>query len=159
MINTTFRRMMALCMAVAITIGVAGVTVSGQDTDPNFDEMQLQRSENPTQLVDGEGLEQLEANCLQCHTAQPILTHDGFTPEIWASEVEKMRTTYGAEITDEDAAIITAYLAWYYSDEPVSAENQLLNGLNTEEEDPTFPDDQATPVPDPEGTPITDPAE
>lgn len=158
MLRQTTHRIATLVFALALMSGVAGI-VYAQDTDPNFDEMQLQRSENTATLVDGEGKDVVEANCLACHTAQPIITHDGFTADTWVSIVAKMRNTYGAEITDEDAAIITAYLVWHYSDEPPSAENQLLNGMNTEEEDPVFDESQATPAAEDEATPQASPAD
>ena len=65
-----------------------------------------------------------------------------------------MRQTYGAEITDEDAEIIVAYLSEHYSDEPVSPDDFLLMGLNAEVEDAGV-DPAATPG----ATPNPDPSE
>lgn len=60
-----------------------------------------------------------------------------------------MRNTYGAEISDEDAAWIVAYLTDNYASEPVSPENMLLNGVNTTRyQEPQFADPTAaTPEP------------
>lgn len=136
--RTTFGKQFALLLMIGLlTIGFAVGQAAGQDSED--EELTLVPSQNPSSLVDAPGKEQLEANCLACHTAQPILTHEGFTPEVWDAEVQKMRNTYGAEISDEDAAWIIAYLTDNYAGDPITAENMLLNGLNaTEQGEPTF---------------------
>lgn len=142
------RQFTLLFVAIILVAGFAVGQVAGQDS--GSEELTLIPAKNPTRLVDAPGREQLEANCLACHTAQPILTHDGFTPQVWNSEVQKMRESYGAKISDEDAAWIIAYLTDNYSSEPVSADNLLLNGLNTTRyQEPTFaaPNAAATPAP------------
>lgn len=140
------RQLALLFVAVVLVAGFAVGQVAGQDSE---EELTLIPAKNPTKLVDAPGKDQLEANCLACHTAQPILTHDGFTPQVWDSEVQKMRESYGAEISDEDAAWIIAYLTDNYSSEPISADNMLLNGLNTTRyQEPQFADpNAATPAP------------
>jgi hypothetical protein len=82
-------------------------------------------------------------------TSQPILTHDGFTPQVRNSEVQRMHEAYGAEISDEEATWIIAYLTDNYASEPISADNMLLNGLNTTRyQEPQFADpNAATPAP------------
>lgn len=150
------RQVILLLIAAVMVVGVAGTAVARQDSDAESTPIPLRAlpSENPAQLVDAEGLETLQANCLACHTAQPILTHDGFTPEVWQSEVDKMRQTYGAEISDEDAEVIVAYLSENYSNEPISPDDFLLYGLNAEVEDAGV-DAAATPG----ATPNPDPSE
>lgn len=146
--RSTFTKQIALLFVAAIlTAGFAVSQVAGQDSEG--EDLTLVRSQNPTQLVDAPGKEQLEANCLACHTAQPILTHDGFTPQVWDAEVQKMRNNYGAEISDEDAAWIVAYLSDNYAADPISPENMLLNGLNTTRyQEPQFAQpSMATPAP------------
>jgi hypothetical protein len=145
--RSSFTKQIALLfVAIVLTAGFAVGHVAGQDSE---EELTLIPAKNPTKLVDAPGKDQLEANCLACHTAQPILTHDGFTPQVWDSEVQKMREAYGAEISDEDAAWIIAYLTDNYSSEPISADNMLLNGLNTTRyQEPQFADpNAATPAP------------
>lgn len=66
-------------------------------------------------LVRDEDSGLVQAYCTACHSLAPILRHAGFTPEVWASEVQKMRESYGAPIDDATAKAITAYLQKYYS--------------------------------------------
>jgi mono/diheme cytochrome c family protein len=154
----TFRskQLVLLLVAVLMLAGVASTAMAQQDNEAASTPIPLRGvpSQNPAALVEAEGAETLQANCLACHTAQPILTHDGFTPEVWQAEVDKMRQTYGAEITDEDAEIIVAYLSEHYSDEPVSPDDFLLMGLNAEVDDAGV-DPAATPG----ATPNPDPSE
>lgn len=160
--STKAKQLLMLLSIAAVTVSLAIGQVAGQDAD---EEIKLVPSQNPTQLVDAPGKEQLEANCLACHTAQPILTHAGFTPEVWDAEVQKMRNLYGAEVSDEDAAWIVAYLMDNYSDPPLSPENVLLNGINTTRfQEPVLavaeqtPETEATPEPEePIATPEASP--
>lgn len=153
MTMTPFRKLAVLVLLGVVLAGITGGTiVARQDAEETPIPLRPLPSENPTELVEAEGLETLQANCLSCHAMQPILTHDGFTPEVWAAEVDKMRNTYGAEISDEDAEIIIDYLSENYSSEPVSRDDFLLYGLNADvgEEgvDPAATPG-ATPNPDP----------
>lgn len=150
------KQVILLLVIGLLTAGFAMSTVSGQGTPEEEEQIRLMPSENPAELIDAPGLEQLMANCLACHTAQPILTHNGFSAQVWETEVQKMRDTFGAEISDEDAARIVEYLQQNYSSEPVSAENMLLNGVNaTHDQEPVFEGPEGTP--EPEGPPVVSP--
>jgi cytochrome c5 len=151
------KHVVLLLMIGVLTTGVAIGTVSGQETPEAEQRITIMPSENPAQLIQAPGVELVQANCLACHTAQPILTHNGFSADVWASEVQRMRETYGAQISDEDAAAIVRYLQENYSGEPISAENMLLNGINaTRDQEPLFEGQQGTP--EPAGTPVVVPA-
>ncbi len=145
--RSTFGKQVALLAMIGmLTVAFAIGQAAGQGSDG---ELTLVPSQNPAKLVDAPGKDKLEANCLVCHQAQPILTHTGFTPETWDAEVQKMRNTYGAEVSDEDAAWIIAYLSDNYSNPPASPENILLNGVNaTQGSEPVFAA-PATPVASP----------
>lgn len=66
-------------------------------------------------LAEGSGKGLVEAYCTACHSLAPIVHHGGFTTDQWASEVTKMRESYGAPIDDATAAQITSYLQAHYS--------------------------------------------
>lgn len=83
------------------------------------------------------------------HTVKPIVTHDGFSAGTWASEVDKMRSVYGADISDADAVKIVTYLQTYYSGEPASASAMLVYGSNAP---------GATPGASPASSPVASPA-
>jgi mono/diheme cytochrome c family protein len=64
---------------------------------------------------DGAGKDIAENNCLACHSSDYISTQPpNMGKKFWAAEVSKMRKAYGAQISDEDAATITDYLARTY---------------------------------------------
>jgi mono/diheme cytochrome c family protein len=66
-------------------------------------------------LLDGPDLAQAQRHCLACHSADYVTTQPRGMPEaFWASEVAKMRTAYGAVMTDEDAAAVSKYLSATY---------------------------------------------
>lgn len=77
-------------------------------------------------LKAGQDADVVGANCTLCHTLKPIVTHDGFSKDQWAKEVDKMRQSYGAPVSDADAAKITRYLQTYYSAPPPSAADVLV---------------------------------
>lgn len=118
------RAALIVLLASAAILTTIGVQAATRDDEP----ITLPVAEG-LELKEGEGREAVINNCLACHTLKPILTHDGFTPETWASEVEKMRTRYGADISDADAAVIVAYLQENYSDQAPPADAVLLYGL------------------------------
>jgi mono/diheme cytochrome c family protein len=63
----------------------------------------------------GPGSDVAENNCLACHSSDYISTQPpNLGKKFWAAEVSKMRKAFGAQISDEDAATITDYLARTY---------------------------------------------
>ena len=146
--------MIALLASTAI-LATLGLHASAQDDEP----ISLPVTEG-LELKEGEGREAVVNNCLKCHTLKPILTHDGFTPETWAAEVDKMRNKYGAEITDEDAAEIVAYLRANYANEAPSADDVLLYGYENAIATPrAAPAAAATPSGSPEAAPDQAPSD
>ena len=60
---------------------------------------------------DGPGSDAISNNCLACHSAAMVLNQPPLPRATWQSEVDKMRASYKAPISDEDAASIVDYLA------------------------------------------------
>ncbi len=106
-------------VAVTGSASPAGTVVSGsasavappRDTSAALPVAQLS-------LKPGDDAALVAATCTLCHSLAPIVRHDGFTKEVWASEVGKMRQTYGCPIDDATAARIIAYLQANYSTSP-----------------------------------------
>ena len=63
----------------------------------------------PTKLPDGPGAQLVMGRCLICHTEQYVL-QQRLTEGQWAKTVGKMKG-WGAPVSDEEAAQLTAYLA------------------------------------------------
>lgn len=66
-------------------------------------------------LVEDTGSGLVQAYCTACHSLAPIVHHGGFSADQWASEVQKMRDSYGAPIDDPTATQITQYLQKHYT--------------------------------------------
>jgi mono/diheme cytochrome c family protein len=58
----------------------------------------------------GEGRKQFITSCTVCHSLRYITMQPDFPKTTWVKTVDKMRKTYGAHITDEEANQIVEYL-------------------------------------------------
>jgi mono/diheme cytochrome c family protein len=58
----------------------------------------------------GPGRDEFVAACVVCHSPRYITMQPRFSRRTWLSEVKKMKDTYGAHISDEEAQSITDYL-------------------------------------------------
>ena len=61
-------------------------------------------------LPPGKGLEAVNAACVICHSTRYITMQPALPKKTWAAEVDKMRKTFGAPVSDEQAALIVEYL-------------------------------------------------
>jgi hypothetical protein len=58
----------------------------------------------------GPGRDEFVTACVVCHSPRYITMQPQFSRTTWQSEVKKMKDTYGAHISDEQALKITDYL-------------------------------------------------
>lgn len=65
-------------------------------------------------LKPGKGLDLVQINCLVCHSGDYITMQPPFTKTQWTAEVKKMINVMGAKINEDDARIISNYLAENY---------------------------------------------
>lgn len=63
------------------------------------------------QFPGGDNADAINNNCLACHSAGMVLRQPHLSRAQWQSEVDKMRHTYKAPITDQDVPAIVDYLA------------------------------------------------
>jgi hypothetical protein len=61
-------------------------------------------------LPDAPGRDAVTAACVICHSTRYITMQPRFSKTVWTAEVDKMRKTFGAPITDQQAAVIVDYL-------------------------------------------------
>jgi mono/diheme cytochrome c family protein len=67
--------------------------------------------EKPVELPPGAGVELVQAHCSACHSLDYVTTQPpGKGAKFWADNVAKMIDTHGAEIPEDDAKVIVAYL-------------------------------------------------
>lgn len=67
------------------------------------------------ELPPGEGLDEVNQNCVTCHSTRYITMQPPLPAATWAAEVTKMNKAYGASISDADAEKITRYLQAHYA--------------------------------------------
>ena len=65
-------------------------------------------------LAPGSGREVTETQCRMCHSLDYVTTQPRGSQAQWQGVVTKMRTVYGAPISDAEATVITHYLAASY---------------------------------------------
>jgi mono/diheme cytochrome c family protein len=70
------------------------------------------------QLPPGPGRETIERACQTCHSLDYISTQPRGGEAQWRGVVTKMRTVYGAPLSDEDAAAIVRYLTSQFGASP-----------------------------------------
>jgi mono/diheme cytochrome c family protein len=64
----------------------------------------------PPKLPGGPGQPMALSACVLCHTPRYITMQPPFPRKTWVAEVDKMRKTFGAPLTDEQAGQIVDYL-------------------------------------------------
>ena len=65
-------------------------------------------------LPDGPGMAVTETQCKMCHSLDYITTQPRGAAAQWQGVVTKMKTVYGAPVSDGDARTIADYLAAHY---------------------------------------------
>ena len=60
------------------------------------------------------GFSETNANCLTCHSFGYVINQGRQSRKFWKGKVDKMIIHFKAPITDQDAEIITDYLAKHY---------------------------------------------
>ncbi len=65
----------------------------------------------PMTFPDGHGSDIAGANCLICHSAGTILPQPPLTMAEWRTEIEKMKTSFGAQIPSDQIDPLAEYLA------------------------------------------------
>ena len=98
----------AIGAAATVAVGVWGVrsSLAQEKGGPKTIELP-QVSPN---LPDGPGKAAVESGCVLCHSTRYITMQPTFGREVWIAEVDKMRKTFGAPVTDEQAKTIVDYL-------------------------------------------------
>ena len=64
----------------------------------------------PFEVKMGKGFNEVNANCLTCHSFGYVLNQGRQSKKFWRGKVDKMIVHFKAPITDKDAAIVTEYL-------------------------------------------------
>jgi hypothetical protein len=107
--NQMTRNMLwAIGAAALITAGVTGGRSSFAQEKAAPKTIELPQV--PPNLPDAPGRSAVESGCVVCHSTRYITMQPAFPREVWVAEVDKMRKTFGAPVTEEQAKTIVDYL-------------------------------------------------
>ncbi len=106
------RKILTLGIIGLSAIGAVGFSamVLGADPKPANDVKEIKLPEVPPNLPRGEGLEAVNAACVICHSTRYISMQPPLPRKTWVAVVDKMRKTFGAPVSDEQAVEIVEYL-------------------------------------------------
>ena len=82
-----------------------------------------------TGLLAGEGLLEVKANCLSCHSAK-LIAQNRFTRADWHAKIVWMQETQGLWDLGENEPLILDYLAEHYAPEVRAPRRQPLTDVN-----------------------------
>lgn len=74
------------------------------------EEKSIQLPTIASDLPEAKGLATVNAACTMCHSNRYITMQPNFPRKTWAATVDKMRKTFGAPVSDQQAAEIVDYL-------------------------------------------------
>jgi len=66
-------------------------------------------------LVQGDGLQEVQIYCNTCHSTRYITMQPPLPPATWEAEVNKMNKTFGAAIAEDSTRKIIVYLQTHYT--------------------------------------------
>ena len=116
---------LVLSLGLAVLLASCGPSSSSKEQDhgianEKMESMLHSRSDSPVHTIvmphdepefpPGPGRDEFVTACVVCHSPRYITMQPQFSRTTWQSEVKKMKDTYGAHISDEQALKITDYL-------------------------------------------------
>jgi mono/diheme cytochrome c family protein len=106
--------------------GVTTVGMRGETADTRTVTIVLPHDE-PT-FPDGPGQRQFLTSCVVCHSPRYISMQPPFPQHVWAGEVHKMVTAYGAHVTPEEEAEIVTYIMTIRGADTADHSNNAAHG-------------------------------
>lgn len=99
---------MRVSFTLASLVVLAACSTSSAGPDPSVHTLRL--PEENVAMPAGPGRETLLTACVVCHTPRYVLDQPPLPRKTWQAEIDKMRSTYGAPVSDADAPAILEYL-------------------------------------------------
>lgn len=106
---------MFLLLLVGATGFAWGLPSDGDDREPTSI---LTLPADPISYQPGPGSDLASRYCLMCHSAEYVYTQPPHSREHWMEIVNKMKTTFGCPISNEDMALLVDYLVTQNSLQP-----------------------------------------
>jgi cytochrome c5 len=105
-------RLTLLLIAPIVALGLlpAPVIESPARAAADDEEKSIQLPSIPGDLPEAKGLTTVNAACVICHSTRYISMQPQLPRKTWAATVDKMRKTFGAPMSDEQAAEVVEYL-------------------------------------------------
>lgn len=104
----------ALLLFVAGFLVCAALAVAGEGFVKEGHRRSITLPDPSVSLKEGPGMDATSRYCRICHSLDYITTQQKFSRARWQGVVTKMIKTFGAPISEENAKIITDYIAAYY---------------------------------------------
>jgi cytochrome c5 len=94
-----------------VALGLALLPLPGQTaTLTTLKSLKLNVPTSDAMFPPGPGSDQINNNCLACHSADHVLNQPSLSREAWQEVVDKMIRAYKAPISADDAKAIVDYL-------------------------------------------------
>jgi cytochrome c5 len=103
-----------ILLIISVLALLSANLVSAQAQTAKLAEKSIVLPPEMVNLKPGKGIEMVQINCLVCHSGDYITMQPPFTKAQWSAEVKKMINVMGAKINEDDAGVISDYLAENY---------------------------------------------
>ncbi len=102
----------ALLAASAATGGspTAGGSPPAKEAPPKWAVVSVELPVSNEVFPSGPGADVADSQCLICHSAGMVLRQPPLTKDAWRSEIQKMRSAYGALLPAEQVDALSEYL-------------------------------------------------
>ena len=95
---------------LGLLLGIGAFSLAADDGAKTGGVHEIQLLAMQVELPTGPGRETVAATCVICHSTRYITMQPRFSRAAWTAEVDKMRKTFGAPMTDAQAAEAVNYL-------------------------------------------------
>ena len=103
--------MLRTFLATAMLVGMALVPPGARAAAPFvFKSVHHELPDSDKMFSAGPGSDQINNNCLACHSADMVLNQPALSRDAWEAEVEKMINAYKAPVAAQDVSAIVDYL-------------------------------------------------
>ncbi len=106
-----------LCLElVLLALGIDMASAQGRAAPIAIHSVSVQLPAGQTEFPPGPGAD-AAGKCLICHSADMVSKQPLMSEAAWRGVINKMRTAYGAPITDDDVNVLTAYMTRINADQ------------------------------------------
>jgi mono/diheme cytochrome c family protein len=92
------------------TDAAAAAEKAAKEPDRKLTKVSVELPTSKTLFPPGNGADIANGQCLICHSAGMVLRQPPLTQEQWTSEIDKMRSSYGAPIPADQVDALAKYL-------------------------------------------------